>query len=222
MKILTPALTSLLLDNSFTGFHIGHMEMLPYFIEINFGLEKDKRNTPLPMPSDYELKIWLGNSLIDKRKKQRLEFDYELLPDLRDKIIHNVTAVMGLCNKSEPIGNTEEYFETLSNNQKNVMKHYVEMYGLTQQQQNDLHMFFSPNRVVAGLTEIEVKMCIELYPYRRRQIELCSTIYPRALNSVLTTRPGEALSRTEALKTVFYDIFADIVSTQPPLSRGES
>jgi hypothetical protein len=60
----------------------------------------------------------------------------------------------------------------LGNNQYKVMAEYAwaPIFRTNPRAEENLHMFFSPNRVPVGLTESEVAICVRLYPYRQRMI----------------------------------------------------
>ncbi len=82
---------------------------------------------------------------------------------------------------------------------------------LTEDESTALHMFFSPSRVVRGLTDQEVKVCINMYPLRRKQIALYP-VYPPFLPDTLTDMPEENISRSQGIKDALYQIHHDLAN----------
>jgi hypothetical protein len=61
--------------------------------------------------------------------------------------------------------------DELSRDQERVMQGYKDSGAVqTPADEEALHMFFSPSRVVSGMTNEEVRICISLYPLKGKQI----------------------------------------------------
>ena len=55
--------------------------------------------------------------------------------------------------------------------QDEVLRDYMNRIGNTPENEEGLHMFFSPNRIPIGLTDEEARACVALYPLRRAQVK---------------------------------------------------
>ncbi|MBX4209172.1 hypothetical protein KW799_00525 [Candidatus Parcubacteria bacterium] len=61
----------------------------------------------------------------------------------------------------------------LKDSQERVMRTYKSRRAVRNKADEEaLHMFFSPNRVPAGLTNEEVRVCIDLYPRKKAAVDL--------------------------------------------------
>ncbi len=74
----------------------------------------------------------------------------------------------------------------------------------------DLHMFFSPNRIPAGLTDEEVKICITLYPIRRAYVK---RHYPKPPKD----QSGRIMTFKDDIENPIFQKYC-IESIQPPPS----
>jgi len=110
----------------------------------------------------------------------------------------------------------KNFEEKLGHKQVNVMDEY-RMRGLiiTKSDQEALHMFFSPHRIVRGLTDSEVKICIDMYPQRKAQVRLYPYMIRPQLYSELIRDPDKRISRSGALGRAIVEIFTDLETKKP-------
>jgi|GEM_PF-6935495 len=212
MKKLIPEIHALIAEHGPLGLRATfHFD--PYYVVVRIKCE-------LPyLPSDCEIQVGIRNSLSEKSEilavERMCDEDYVILDDLREKILKNVKEFMVPPKGAIPI---EEYFKRekiISAHREAVMKDYCTRYGLDDKKRMELHMFFSPNCIVAGLTEEEVKICIEHYPLRRKQMELYPMMVPPFLHPTLMDRCDEELPRGEGLRLSIEKLLADLETKQP-------
>lgn len=136
----------------------------------------------------------------------------DILDDVAYKIIHQVDTL--LSAPQTPLAN--DWLEVLEHNQESVMNYYRTKFKLGHREEEALHMFFSPGRVVAGLTESEVRLCISLYPIRKQQSLRYPLLAIPMLHESLMENIDKPISRGEGLQKAIEQIFMDL--KRPELS----
>jgi len=134
---------------------------------------------------------------------------YTFLNDLRQKILHIVGDSIKIVQSAQEI-NINKAMKESSENQDNVMSHYRKTFVLTESQCSELHRFFSPYRVPAGLTRPEILACIKVCPDRRKQLELYPMEFQPPVHPSLIQDIDKPISRTEGLKNAFYEMMIDL------------
>ncbi|HRY31118.1 MAG TPA: hypothetical protein P5328_01895 [Candidatus Paceibacterota bacterium] len=137
-----------------------------------------------------------------------------LSPGTRKKILDELEELQAAnrLDACDQIAYTEAFEFKL---QERVMDDYREKCMVVGQRDEEaLHMFFSPARVVAGLTDREVRLCILMSSLRDQQKRLFPLMRPPMLSEKLLRFPDISLPRGEALKEAIYDILLDIAESQ--------
>lgn len=218
MKYLVPALKELRAKHNINGFHTSLVIEESYYVGIKIVEDHESM-----LPDEYLVTVELLNYLSDisneKVFPKKLPDTYEMLDDLRKEILevvdHWMMIVKQLGKTGKPIGNIDIHFKELADKQNNVLANYCDRLTLTKKEAGDLHMFFSPHRIVRGLTDEEVRICILLYPKRKEQAGFYPCFAPPPLHRDLLKDPDKDVQRTEGLQKAIYYLFRDIANRRP-------
>lgn len=207
MKKLIPAIVALAQKYNSNEFN-ARFEIGPNHISIHkFGIG-----------GGQVIEVTLINELQDNsqytllKPKPPLKDDYIFLDDLRNDILKELERQITLPTVLIKAAERKLMMEGLRDDQPDPrMESYRTKFALTNEDVNLLHQFFSPNRVVMGLTKEEVRMCILLVPARREYAEKPTT-YARELPSVLFKDADKEVSRKEALQEVLYTMLIHLAN----------
>lgn len=210
MEILIKELRELLLKNGFKdggGLNIGDFKVGIQHGSLKMRIYENEEQDTLQI----RFKGLLGTS----ENFKYLPNDHIFLTGQREDIIKAVKGSLKLIANAKEIDDLDEHFSDLKENQDIVMDYYKLYFGLTSEDEAALHMFFSPTRVVLGLTLDEVRECIDMYPKREQQKKLYPDMYPPHLDFDLIKNPDENISRTEGLRKAINQILSDLKNNKP-------
>lgn len=244
MKHLVPKLKEIMTKHKTAGIHVSFL-IRPYYITIaiqkgicrNEGLSTGDmvRDMFFVLPEDSIqhgqepnkdfVEIGLQNILSGIPPKNPfgaftpdiIKDDYEMLPDLREQIIKNVDAFLEMFSQSK--GMTEKEFDKdmqeSATKQDALLEKYKTEMNLSDEDAIALHRFFSPNRIVAGLTIDDVRLCVHMCETRRKQMNLFPGLCPPSLPNELVQHPDKVIPRSTALLKAIQEITADLEHLKP-------
>jgi hypothetical protein len=220
MQKLITDLHQLILDRHKAGISIGQIDIDTYRVRIKIMCERfNADHTPSTNPFDYTASVQIHNLLTHGTINSAHSPEYEVLPDLRKKILEAVEKALTLFTQVEKTKPETSILGETSTKQQKIRRWYQTSFGLGEQQLDLLHSFHSPQRIPLGYSFEEVLLCIRLYPVRVEHKKLCSTFsYPARLHPVLFIDIDENISRTDALRKAIFDMYMDLVKYQPPPS----
>lgn len=187
---------------------------------VNLNAEKEDKSMPWKSEeiSIYSKKIGgIRNRtdiiLLDLPKK--LEITDEISEQLRFVFLKQLSNELKYLrdSRSDNDSNNKIYLslEKDRNNQEVIMREYVEKYSLSKDQRADLHMFFSPDRVVRGLTKEDILNCIKHRSDREKQASFYSFyMKPPSLHSDLLKDSDVNIPRTKELGKAIQQVLFDI------------
>ena len=204
MKKLIPDLIGLFKKYKISEFHTSF-----HFDSCFIGVLLRRLEDPL------YLKVTLKSYLTDAPARD-LPDEHEFLPLFRENILKIVESQILLVGEIiQRSSENDESFESLISEQQLIMEEYKQRVPLTDEQASKLHMFFSPGRVVRGLTNEEVNICIYFYPQRMEQIKKYFT-FPPMLHSSLMVDLEKNINRTDGLRNAIYEIASDLANRPKP------
>lgn len=210
MKVLITEIKKLLDEHELKGFRVAILPVGINKFYINY------KEDPEGIQPEGILEVGFRNTSRNAFKHaENLPDTYVFFPGMREDILKAIVKAIEIYKTSTPIDDLENYFEDLYNNQEAVMETYRSRMGLIEKDVQALHMFFSPGRVVAGLTDTEVRLCIMLLPQREKQKENCDPFYPPHLYPELIQEPDTEMPRTEGLQKAVFELLMELANQQP-------
>lgn len=138
--------------------------------------------------------------------------------ELAEKIITSFKEAFEDRDKGVPI---EEFFKSQKvreEKHQEMMAQYREKGNFTDREMADLHMFFSPCRVVAGLTTKQIRMCIMLKKFRDEQQKNYPLMALAQPSSSLMENCDDSVDRQQGLKDTLYELFMELANQSAVIS----